>query len=109
MKERTYKIIMACKSHGSGDVIDAVRTYMAKECMVNEIDYEEVTLSKIMLEAMYDYLDSCDRPSSFMREFMAIFYGEYLSIGERIARAFLTVRVRNNDGKYVNGFGEWAN
>lgn len=107
MTEHTYKIIMACKSAESCNVINPVKAYMSQECMCPEDHYDEFTMNRIMFEAMCDYLDSCDRPSVFMRELKDVFNGSNLSMGERIARAFLNVRVKNRNGQYVNGFGEW--
>ena len=108
MTERTYKIIMACKAKEYCNIADAVKEYMSQECGSHVDDYHEVALAGIMQEAMYDYLDTCDKPSIFLRELNNIVYGEFLSVGERIARAFTLVRVKNRDGQYVNGFGEWA-
>lgn len=108
MTERTYKIIMACKSAEGCNVTDAVKAYMSKECMCPADHYDEFNMNRIMFAAMCDYLDSCDMPSVFMLELKDVFNGSNLSMGERIARAFLNVRVRNRNGQYVNGFGEWA-
>ena len=108
MTERTYKIIMACKQAEGCNVTDAVKAYMSKECMCPESHYDELTTNRIMFEAMCDYLDSCDKPSVFMRELKDVYHGSDLSTGERIAITFLNVRVKNRDGQYVNGFGEWA-
>ena len=108
MTKQTYDIIMSCKSKPYCNVADAVKEYMSQECGSNVDAYHEVALAGIMEQAMYDYIDTCDKPSSFLRELNGIIHGELLSVGERIARAFLLVRVKNRDGQYVNGFGEWA-
>lgn len=109
MTERTYNIIMACKNRKRyANCIESVREYIAKECMDPIHYYDENTMSRIMKEAMYDYIDTCDRPSAFFRSMETIFGYENFSVGEKIGRAFVLVRVRNND-KYVNGFGEWEN
>lgn len=108
MTERTYKIIMACKSAESGNVSDAVKEYLAKEYAEHVDTYNEIVLAGIMRETMYDYIDTCDKPSIFLREFERMLYKELMSVSERIARAFLNVRVKNRDGQYVNGFGELA-
>jgi hypothetical protein len=108
MTERTYNIIMACKSEIHCNVIDAVRKYMSKECGSPIECYTEYQMSRIMRTAMYDYLDSCDKPSIFLRylDEWKDYYGDR-SFGERIALAFRAVQVRDRDGNYVNGFGEW--
>ena len=106
MTERTFNIIMACKNANRYNVCDSVKEYMSQECDCEIEVYSEVTLARIMLEAMYDYLDSCDKPSVFMREFNDIYYLEQLSTAEHIARTFSLVQVRD-DGVPINGFGEW--
>lgn len=108
MTERTYNIIMACKSNEKySNVVDAAKAYMAFECGCPFQHYTERDMNNIMFAAMCDYIDSCDKPSSFLYAMHDIFCKEYLSLGEKIARAFQLVRVRDND-KYINGFGEWA-
>lgn len=109
MTERTFNIIMACKrrSENTADVIDGVKAYMAEECNCPIYYYSEYKMSEIMRTAMYDYIDTCDKPSTFMRLFDDVFDKEHISLGERIARAFTLVRVRSDGNHYVNGFGEW--
>ena len=87
--------------------MDAAKEYMAWECNCPFASYSERDMSKIMFTAMCDYIDSCDKPSSFIRAMDDIFFKEYLSLGEQIARAFQLVRVKKDD-HYINGFGEWA-
>lgn len=108
MTERTYKIIMACKQNESGDRMDAVKALLVEQDRSNPIFCGQGTMSSVMIEAMYDYLDTCDRPSAFLRDLADIHQSEYLSIGERIGRAFMLVRVKRGD-QYVNGFGKWTN
>lgn len=110
MTERTYNIIMACKKAEDGDVTDAVKKYMSKECDVPIECYTQSEISRIMQTAMYDYLDTCDKPSVFMSHFFEwqSYYGYNLSFGEQVARAFQNIRVRDRNGNYINGFGEWA-
>jgi len=107
MTERTYNIIMACKKVAYGDVIEAAKEYMSKECDVPIEEYTQSQMSKIMKTAMFDYLDSCDKPSAFIRCLMEVDnYFDSVSLGERIALAFRSIRVKNGD-MYINGFGEW--
>ena len=108
MTERTYNIIMACKHIETGNIVDGARQYMSKECDVPIEEYTESQMSRIMKVAMYDYIDSCDKPSIFLRQFMEVdrFY-EGISLGERIACALRCVLVKDKNGNYINGFGEW--
>ena len=108
MTERTYNIIMACKQVAHGDVIEAVKEYMSKECDVPIEEYTQSQMSKIMKTAMFDYLDSCDNPSVFAKYLMEVDnYFDHVSLGEKIALAFRSVRVKKGD-TYINGFGEWV-
>lgn len=108
MTKRTYNIIIACKNrNGHANCIESVREYMSKECMCPVNYYDETDMGRIMKEAMYDYIDTCDKPSVFFRNMETMFGYEMLSIGEKIGRAFALVQVRDRDGNYVNGFGRW--
>ena len=108
MTERTFNIIMACKHHSDNDenIYYAVKRYMSKECMCPENFYSEVQMAEIMRNAMYDYIDTCDKPNAFLRLFDRVYDREFISLSERIARAFTLVKVRDNrqGGKYINGF-----
>ena len=108
MTERTFNIIMACKhrSENTANVVDGVKAYMSDECDCPIHHYSECKVSEIMLTAMYDYIDTCDKPSTFLRTLNDVYGKDRLSLGEQIARAFALVRVRNDHG-FVNGFGEW--
>ena len=60
---------------------------------------------KIMVDAVYDYIDTCDRPSTFlqlMRECIA----KDVNLAQRICITFTLVKVRNDSGEYINGFKE---
>ena len=107
MTKRTFSIIMACKNAEHGDAVDAAREYMAKECNCPIETYTQFVMSNIMESAMYDYIDTCDKPSTFLRFFheWGSFYSN-VSLGAKIAIAFQNVQVKR-DGKCINGFGEW--
>ena len=57
---------------------------------------------------MYDYIDTCDKPSAFLSLFNNVYDRNCMSLAERIAIAFTLVKVRDNSqgGKYINGFNE---
>lgn len=109
MTERTFNIIIACKHRpeNTSTITDSVRAYMSEECDCPIHYYGEREINNIMKTAMYDYIDTCDKPSVFLRSFDGIIGGEGMSIGERIAIAFSLVRVCDGAKHYVNGFGEW--
>ena len=109
MTNRTFNIIMACKQWNKNDIVENVKVYMSKECDVPITEYTQCQISDIMMEAMYDYIDSCDKPSSFLREieYNRNYYGITVSIGEIIAMSFKNTMVLDRNGNYINGFGEW--
>lgn len=110
MTERTYNIIMACKNAEEGDIANAVKQYMAKECNVPVTAYSQADISRIMEAALYDYIDTCDKPSVFLRDLFQWqnYFGFNISFGELVAIVFRAVRVKDRNGNYINGFGEWA-
>lgn len=108
MTERTVKIILACKGMiypSNEDMIDRIRSYMSDECNCPKEDYTEEVITKIVLEAMYDYIDTCDRPSIFLRQMYYWHWNKEASLLERVCTAFELVQVQG-DGKYINGFKE---
>ena len=110
MTERTYNIIMACKNAEEGDISNAVKQYMAKECNVPVTAYSQIDISRVMEAALFDYIDTCDKPSTFLKKFFEEqnYFGFGVSFGALVAMVFRTVRVKDRNGNYVNGFGEWA-
>ena len=110
MTERTYNIIMACKNAEHKDLVDAVKECLAKECNVSASDYCQADISRIMEAALCDYIDTCDKPSAFLNIFFEWqnYYGFSISFGEQVAIALRAVRVKDRNGNYINGFGEWA-
>ena len=108
MTERTVKIILACKGaiySDNEDRIDRIRSYMSDECNYPKEDYTEEAMTKIVLEAMYDYIDTCDKPSSFLRSMYDWRMNQDASLLERICTSFVLIQVQGN-GKYINGFKE---
>ena len=108
MTERTVKIILACKGAIYSDnenMIDRIRSYMSDECSCTKEDYTEEVMTRIVLEAMYDYIDTCNKPSSFLRSMYDLHVNQDASLLERICTSFVVIQV-HGDGKYMNGFKE---
>lgn len=107
MTQRTCNIIRACKGTLYPEIenkIDRVRTYMSEECDCPVEAYTDKATENIVVYAMYDYIDTCDKPSTFLRLMKdANCVAEDLTLTERICTAFSLVKVRNERG-YVNGF-----
>lgn len=109
MTEKTYNIIMACKRCEYYDLTDEVKSYLSEYSKTPIAYFNQNKMNRIMVDAMYDYIDTCDRPSAFLMLLSEIHGCHTISVGERIARAFKLTSVRNRDGQYVNGFGKWEN
>ena len=107
MTERTCNIIQACK--GSlypqiDDRIMRVKSYMAEECGCDIDTYTDDVLESILKTAVYDYIDTCDRPSTFLR-LMYDTIEPKISLIEKICCAFTFVRMKDSmTNEYVNGF-----
>ena len=108
MTKRTYNIIMACKQGKHLNCLENVKEFLEKEFGMRLNRFGDIEAADIMKEAMYDYIDTCEKPSTFFREMETIFGSNKFSIGEWIGRTFKIVRVKDRFGIYVNGFGEWA-
>lgn len=109
MTERTFNIIRACKGTLYPEIeskIDRVRTYMSEECGCPIEEYTDVEMENIVVEAMYDYIDTCDKPSTFLRQIRDCVIKD-TTLTQRICNAFGVTRVRNAEGKYVNGFADF--
>lgn len=111
MKQRTCNIIMCCKGHcnldGAGDTpLEGIAAYMSNECACPKEDYKGRLMESILLEALYDYLNSADKPGFDLRQ---LFYQYALhdpSLSERICTMFQLIQVRDDSLRCVNGFSE---
>lgn len=109
MTERTCNIIRACKGSLHPEIEDRimrVKTYMAEECGCDIDEYTDDVTESIMKTAMYDYVDTCDRPSAFLR-LMYDCIEPKLTLIEKICHAFTFVKMKDSStDEYVNGFKE---
>lgn len=111
MNDRTLGLIYTIKGlHKPWSV--AVAKYMSMETDTPEDFYTYGDCYKIIKEAFFDYISTCDN----IRPLLYTFF-EYIerdgvfSIGEKIAGALSMEKVRDKDSKsgeyyYVNGFRE---
>lgn len=108
MTQRTCNIILACKGvlyPQVSRILERVKLYLSDECDCNYLEYTNETVEQILYRTLYDYVDSCDKPSSILWDiFQPIL--KYDTLIEQICAAFSLVEVRNNDGSYINGFKE---
>lgn len=111
MKQRTCNIIMCCKGHcqleGAGETsMEAIAAYMSNECACPKEDYKGALMESILREALFDYLNSADKPGFELRQLLYQYATYHPSISERICTMFQLTRVRNDDGSYTNGFSD---
>lgn len=110
MEQRTLDIIRICKGNTKYDQNDSVynriRKYMADECMVEPDYYMDEDIDYILWEAMKDYLDHCNKPSTFMWYLKDVMDRYDWELYPAIAIVFgAHTQVRDN-GNYVNGFDD---
>lgn len=111
MTEMTCNIIKACKGRIFENVegeLDRVKHYMAKECYCSLEAYTPFVMNEVMFRAMCDYIDTCDKPSEFLREMNHLLNKDKLSTAEKIAKAFDLVQIKEviNDDMYINADDE---
>ena len=107
MTQRTCNIIRACKGSIHSEIddrLERVKIYMSEECSCPKECYTDGELESILMDAVYDYIDTCDRPSTFLRLVNECIAKDISRI-QRICIAFTLVKVKNAD-KYINGFKE---
>lgn len=102
MTERTYTLIRICKDNTWGGVpsqVRALKEYFKRR--TGRTSFRDDELESLLHEAVNDYIDSCDRPSDFLR----LLEGTAPFI-ERVAYAFSNVREydRGEHRLSINGF-----
>lgn len=109
MEQRTCNIIMCCKGHcqleGAGETpMEAIAAYMSHECACPKEDYKGRLMESILEEALFDYLNSANKPGFDLRCLFHQYALSDPSLSERICTMFQLVTVRSNSGQYTNGF-----
>ena len=107
MTQRTCNIIQACKGNlypEIEDKIERIKIYMSEECACSQEAYTEDVMNSIMINAMCDYIDTCDKPSVFLRLLLSG-HKKYKTCAEQICSAFTLIKVKNGC-EYINGFKE---
>lgn len=116
MTQRTLNIINICKGNtkykhlfDNKPMLDAIKEYMAEECGCEIEWYTEKEMLNIMLEAMYDYLETCDNIRRFLGDVISAAEDDEdahkYNIAYGIAVAFQCTMVSNHKG-YINGFDD---
>lgn len=112
MEQRTLDIIHICKGNtkysvGTKTYYDAIRKYMAAECMFKPEWYSDYMIANIVYEAMKDYIDHCNKPSFFMFCLKDAMDRHNCDIYHAICSVFNAyTQVKDDDGNYINGFDD---
>lgn len=113
MDQRTLDVIRICKGgtkYCPGDTIyNGIRHYMAEQCDIDPDYYTDADIGGILWDAMSDYLDHCDKPSSFIWCLKDVMRRHDWDIYHAIPIVFgVYTKVRKN-GNYINGFDDRLN
>lgn len=125
MEERTYNLIMACKGNADKLILDAdtarptfnkeqtpydkALNYMAEEAGMLASWYTKADMLSILFDAVCDYMDTADRPSDVLRQCKTLSTNEknVLTDAEKLAEILMQIRIKNDNGCYINGFGAY--
>lgn len=112
MNQRTCDIIMICKSDIENEPnirLDKIKQYMSRECCIPIEYYTQSMTEGIMFDAVCNYIDTCDKPSLFLKELRNVKRWINKSMAEIIVVAFSFVQVKEVDEdvgeiRCINGF-----
>ena len=87
--------------------IERIVSYLTRVCCPGEdmyTDYENGILLRVLKNAVYDYIDTCDKPSEFLLSFEETkrAHNKFTEI-KNIIHAFSCIKTESN-GRYINGF-----
>lgn len=122
MNNVTLEIILLSKKsykrYPEGRAVDRIIHYLRDENICEKEHYRDFhyVLTRYIRNIMYDYIDTCDKPSDVLKSIENIKrldYGnmlEYRHISELdyILKAFMLIAVKSSNGEYVNGFNKKA-
>ena len=112
MEQRTCNIIMTCKGNCgyaamADTLVDAVKIYLGKECDYPWEKYSERMIESILLEALYDFMNTATRPGYELRQPFYQYPTHNPTLSERICTMFQLTQVKKKSNgvyQYMNGF-----
>lgn len=117
MDQRTCNIIMCCKGNtliflpednplkGYPQAHQNIAAYMSRECACPIEDYTGSLLENILQEALFDYMNTADRPGADLRNLFTNHGVTEPTMSQRIIVLFQLVQVRETKGGHLmNGF-----
>ena len=120
MDQRTCNIIRCCKGschipfpkdgplERYPETRRSIAAYMSRECATPMEDYDGHLMEQVLKEAMFDYIDTADKPSSDLRNlFCWSSLTDEPTMCQRIMSMFQLVQVFDTKAQeYRNGFTE---
>lgn len=112
MEQRTCNIIMTCKGNCgyaamADTLVDAVKIYLGKECDYPWEKYSERMIESILLEALYDFMNTATRLGYELRQLFYQYPTHNPTLSERICTMFQLTQVKKKSNgvyQYMNGF-----
>ena len=112
MEQRTCNIIMTCKGNCgyaamADTLVDAVKIYLGKECDYPWEKYSERMIESLLLEALYDFMNTATRPGYELRQLFYQYPTHNPTLSERICTMFQLTQVKKKSNgvyQYMNGF-----
>lgn len=112
MEQRTCNIIMTCKGNCSyaaiaDTLVNAVKIYLGKECDYPWEKYSERMIESVLLEALYDFMNTATRPGYELRQLFYQYSTRNPTLSERICTMFQLTQVKEKSCgvyQYMNGF-----
>lgn len=114
MTQRTCNIIMTCKgvckyAEEADSLVDAVKMYLGRECDYPWEKYSDRMIESVILEALYDFMDTASHPGYELRQLFYQYATYNPSIAERICTMFQLTQVKERIGEIhvcTNGFSQ---
>ena len=107
MTQRTANIIGLCKGqsrrYNSVSIRRAIAMYLGNELTVDIDCFYDSQIEDVIMTAFYDFIDTADSPSTFLKSIFNNPANMALSIPSRIIVAFGSLQIKDN-GEYINGF-----
>jgi hypothetical protein len=88
-------------------LVDAVKIYLGKECDYPWEKYSERMIESILLEALYDFMNTATRPGYELRQLFYQYPTHNPTLSERICTMFQLTQVKKKSNgvyQYMNGF-----
>lgn len=108
LSQRTVNIVMLCKGcsnkYDTASLFRNIACYMGNECALEADAYHDKEIKEIIVIALKDVLNNVMYPSSFIDYFIKPSSSQ--DFLNNAISFLLTLRIKNDDGYYINGFSQ---